>query len=118
AYDRPGKRTETWANYKHGSTSSSTGDDDIRSTYAYDVLAELTGYCPAKQVQAGGCDPTSGSNTQAWHYTFDQMGRQTVSVPSVNQSAVALNTSETVFETGGRIAKTCTYPAGQSCTST
>jgi len=117
-YDRLGNRTETWANYKDGSTSGSTGDDDIRSIFAYDVLGELTGYCPAKQVQAGGCDPTSSSNAQAWHYTFDQMGRQTVSVPPVNQSAAVLNTSETVFDTGGRIAKTCTYPAGQSCTST
>jgi RHS repeat-associated protein len=117
-YDRLGDRTETWANYQDGSTSSSTAADDVRSTFAYDVLGELTGSCPAKQVQVGGCDPTSGTNVQAWHYTFDALGRQTKTVPPVNTTATALDTTETVYQAGGRVDKTCTYSAGGSCTST
>jgi RHS repeat-associated protein len=116
-YDRLGDQTETWANYRNGVTTGGTADDDIRSTYAYDVAGELIGYCPAVQVKLGSCDPTNAGNVQAWHYVFDALGRQTKTIPPVNQSVAALTTSETVYESGGHIGETCQYPAGTSCGS-
>ncbi|HET9851991.1 MAG TPA: RHS repeat-associated core domain-containing protein [Candidatus Limnocylindrales bacterium] len=92
-------------------------DDDVTSTFAYDVLGELTGYCPAVQA-AGSCDPSSGSEVKAWHYEYDDLGRQTRTIPPVNQYVTALTTEETVYEDGGRVAKTCRYPAGTSCGAT
>jgi RHS repeat-associated protein len=115
AFSRLGSQTETVANYRDGVTSGTNTDDDVRSTFASDVLGELTGYCPAVQVKASGCDPANAANTQAWHYEFDALGRQTKSIPPVNTTATAQTTQETVYETGGQMAKTCAYPAGQSC---
>jgi uncharacterized protein RhaS with RHS repeats len=48
------------------------------------------------------------------------MGRQTTTVAPVNLGqasggATQLNTSETVYDPGGRVSEVCTYPAGQSC---
>jgi RHS repeat-associated protein len=39
-------------------------------------------------------------------------------MPPANTAVTALATSETVYESGGRVAQTCTYPAGTSCGST
>jgi RHS repeat-associated protein len=117
-YDRLGNQTETIANYRDGTTTGGTSDDDVRSTYAYDVLGELIGYCPADEVKVGGCDPSSSSEVQAWHYGVDAMGRQTTTIPPVNTAAVALTTEEVVYQPGGRIDKTCRYPAVTSCGST
>jgi hypothetical protein len=50
-------------------------DDDVRSTFAYDVLGELIGSCPAVEGKIGGCDPSSSGEVQAWHYGFDKLGR-------------------------------------------
>jgi RHS repeat-associated protein len=116
-YNRLGQQTETFLNYRDGTTSGSTADDDVRSTFAYDVLGELTGYCPAVQVKIGGCDPADANETQAWHYAFDDLGRQTKTIPPVNVTATAQVTQETVFQAGGRTDKTCAYPAGSSCGS-
>jgi RHS repeat-associated protein len=117
-YDRLGNQVETWENYRDGVTSGSPNDDDVRSIFAYDVLGELLGYCPANQVATGTCDPASGSNNQAWHYTFDKLGRQTTTVPPVNAAgAAALDSSKSVFETGGHLQKTCLYMAGGDCGS-
>ena len=117
-HDRLGNQTDTWANYRDGVTTGGTADDDVHSTYAYDVMREQVGYCPAVQVNTTTCDPTSSSNSQAWHYVFDAMGRQTKTIPPVNTSLTALTTTETVYETGGRVAQTCQYTAGASCGST
>ena len=114
-YDRLGHQTATTLNYRDGTTTGGTADDDVTSTFAYDVLGEQTGYCPAVQVKAGGCDPTSASNAQAWHYVFDDLGRQVKTIRPVNSIATALATSETVYEAGGHTAQTCTYPAGGTC---
>lgn len=117
AYDRLGNQTETVANYRDGLTTGGAAADDVRSTFAYDVLGELIGYCPAVEVKLGGCDPASGSEVQAWHYGFDALGRQTTTVPPDNTAAADLTTEEVVYETGGRLLKTCRYPAGTSCGS-
>jgi RHS repeat-associated protein len=119
AFDRLGNQTETIGNYRDGTASGATADDDAKATFAYDVLGELTDYCPAVQVQsAGGCDPADTGEAQAWHYGFDAMGRQTKTIAPDNATVTDLTTNETVYEAGGRVAKTCTYPAGTSCGST
>jgi RHS repeat-associated protein len=118
-YDRLGNQTQTWANYWNGATSGSPNDDDVESTYAYDVLGELVGYCPANQVVTGTCDPAVGTNTQAWHYGFDKLGQPTTTVPPVtNAGAAALDTTKSVYETGGRLAQTCLFAAGADCGAT
>jgi RHS repeat-associated protein len=117
--DRLGHQLETWLNYQVGAATTPTGDTNVKSTFAYDVLGELIGYCPAVQVQGtGGCDVTSGTEPKAWHYAFDALGRQTKTIPPVNTTAAAQVTSETVYETGGRVGQTCSYPAATSCTAT
>lgn len=114
-YDRLGKQTETIANYVDGITTGGTADDDVRSTFAYDVLGELTRYCPAEEVKVGGCTPSDINEAQAWRYEFDKLGRQTKTIPPDNTAVTDLTTEEVVYELGGRIAKTCRYPAGTSC---
>ena len=42
-YDRLGNQVETIANYRDGVTTGGVADDDVRSTFAYDVLGELIG---------------------------------------------------------------------------
>jgi RHS repeat-associated protein len=126
AYDRLGRRTATIANYDNGTpTDGDTIDDDAKSTFAYNATGELLAYCPARAVASATdlCDPTSTATASnayrsAWHYTYDAMGRQTRTIPPVNTLTSALNTSETVYEAGGRVARTCSYPAGSSCTGT
>jgi RHS repeat-associated protein len=114
-YDRLGNQTETVANYQDGTTAGGTASDDVRSTFAYDVLGELIGYCPAEEVNIGGCDPSNSGEDQAWRYAFDALGRQTKTIPPDNTAITDLTTEETVYEAGGRVAKTCRYPAGTSC---
>jgi RHS repeat-associated protein len=116
--DRLGHQTETWLGYQVGGSTTATGDVNVKSTFAYDVLGELTGYCPARQVYSPGCDPTSGTDTHAWHYAFDAMGRQTTTTPPVNQTNTALTTTEQVYDTGGHLTSTCRYPAGSACAAT
>ncbi len=72
----------------------------------------------ANQVFAGGCDPTSISNAQAWHYWFDALGRSTRTVPPDNTTANDLNSMVSSFEPGGRLTKACVVPAGAWCSST
>ncbi len=125
-FDRLGRQIDTYANYRSGTPIDGTSDDsDVRSRYAYDALGELVAYCPARAVaSADACDPTSTNTTSnqyksAWHYGFDAMGRPTTTVPPVPAgSATPLATSETVYEAGGRVAKTCAYPAALSCAGT
>src|SRR5207244_6909246 len=105
AFNRLGYQTDTYLNYKDGLTTGGTADDDVRSSFAYDVLGELTGYCPAVQVKAGGCDPVANATGQACQYAFDQLGRQTKTIPPVNQYVTGLATDETVYQAGGRIDK-------------
>ena len=116
-YDRLGNQVETTLNYQNGDTNLPAGvdDDDVKSTFAYNVLGELVGYCPAVQVVTTTCDPGDTADVQAWRYTFDNVGRQTKTIPPDNGVVQDLSTSETVYETGGHVAKTCTYPVGQSC---
>jgi len=62
AYDRLGRVTTATLDYIDGSTSSATADDDVKSTYAYDAIGELVGYCSSAQVYLGGCVPGTGTN--------------------------------------------------------
>jgi YD repeat-containing protein len=118
-YDRLGNQVETIANYRDGVTTGGTASDDVRSAFAYDVLGELTGYCPAVQVASvGSCAPGTTTEPKAWHYAFDAMGRQTKTIPPDNSAITDLTTEETVYEPGGRVAKTCRYIAGAGCAST
>jgi RHS repeat-associated protein len=111
-FDRLGHQTATIANYRDGTATGGIADDDVKSTYAYDVLGELIGYCPANYVFSATCTVTDPANTYAWHYEFDKLGRQTRTIAPVNQTAVPLAVSETVYQAGGRVDKMCTYPAG------
>ena len=118
AYDALGRLTAATANYLDGVSSGAAAADDITSTFASDAALALTGYCPAVQVRAGGCDPASPSEDQTWHYEYDAAARPTVTAPPLNTSAVVLNLTETQYDAGGRVSKTCSYPAGGSCSGT
>ena len=120
-YDRLARQTATIANYVNGVTSSASGDDDVRSTYAYDALSELTGYCPAVQVYAASCSPTlSAAAATAWHYDTDAAGHAVAEIPPVNVSATALSTTYHEYDAGGRMTRTCTAADGTnpSCAGT
>jgi len=121
AYDRLGNPTDVWANYRNGTTTTATGDTDVHSSFASDVLGELAGYCPAREVFIGGCTASDPAESQAWHYAYDAMGRQ-ITVKSPDTTTVAkLDMNETVYDSGGRVTKTCVYPAYPtlgSCTGT
>src|SRR5262249_41904885 len=69
-------------------------------------------------ASVGSCTVTTTSEAKAWHYEFDDLGRQTKTIPPVNTAITALTTEEIVFQPGGRVDKTCRYPAGTSCAST
>ncbi len=108
-YDRLGRTVATTANYDDGTSSGPTGADDLRSTFAYDALGELTAYCPATAVVVDSCNPTQTVTTgndykSAWHYTYDAMGRMATQVAPVNVTATALDTTVWAYETGGRLA--------------
>ena len=113
--DRLGDVTATIANYVDGSASSASSDDDLQSTFAYDAIGEKLGSCSPAQVYAGGCDPASASNHQAWHYTYDAMGHLVSQVPPVTTSLTALDTTAWTYDAGGQLTSTCDYPAGGSC---
>jgi RHS repeat-associated protein len=119
AFDRLNRVVATTANYVDGSPSGSTGSDDVTSTFAYDALGELTGYCPAKQVQAAACNPATASSPTAWHYGYDKMGRIVSQVPPVNVLAgsTATNSKSWVFDVEGRVTSQCDFAAGGSCTT-
>ncbi len=114
AYDRLGNVTTTVQNYQDGVASGQYTDDDVTSTFAYDAVGELTGYCPAAQVWAGGCDPTSAGSAQAWHYVFDDAGHLSAQTPPVNTTAQALAATRWEYDAGGRLALTCDTSAPAS----
>jgi RHS repeat-associated protein len=111
-FDRLGRTSATILDYVNGTPSGPAGTDDLKSTFAYDTLGEQIGYCTAVQVQVIGCDPSSGSNAQAWHYTYDALGRMATQVPPVNATATALDTRAWTYETGGRLASVIDRTAG------
>jgi RHS repeat-associated protein len=84
----------------------------VTSTFAFDVLGELIGYCPAEQVYIGGCDPSSASEDQAWHWTYDAMGHQATQVPPVNQTVAVLDTTAWAYDAGGRLTSVTDQSAG------
>ncbi len=116
--DRLGRSTKVTLNYQDGTASGATATDDVASAFGYNTAGEMTGYCPANQVFAGGCDPTSISNAQAWHYWFDALGRSTRTVPPDNTTATDLNSMVSSYEPGGRLTKACVVPTGLWCSST
>ena len=111
AYDRLGRLTSTTDNYLDGTAGSATSDDDVASRFAYDALGELTGYCSGKQVFVAGCDETSPTNVQVWHYAYDDAGHLLSQTPPVNLTATALVTSRSEYDTGGRLVKSCDGPS-------
>ena len=74
----------------------------------------MLGYCPAKATTF--CDAANPANGEAWHYAYDAMGRQTKTIPPDNVGT-DLNTSETVFDAGGRVDTVCSHPAGMNCSA-
>ena len=120
-FDRLGRQTATAANYVNGVTSGPTGDDDVRSTYAYDNLGELIAICPAAQVYAAGCSPTpSAAAATAWHDDYDAAGHQVAEIPPANVTATALLATYSYYDAGGRLTRTCTVANGSnaSCAGT
>jgi hypothetical protein len=107
-------------------TALSIGHESDGSTQFRGSLAHLAVYksvLSAAQVAAhyAAATGTGGNDYKsAWHYTYDAMGRQTTTVPPVNGGgATALDTTETVYDAGGRVARACSEPVGATaCTDT
>jgi hypothetical protein len=105
-------------------TSSATGDDDVRSTFAYNAAGELVAYCPARNVQsADACDPTNTTTTSdayksAWHYAFNAAGLMVQQVPPVATTVTQLATKVWEYDAGSRLTKACDAPASATtCTA-
>jgi RHS repeat-associated protein len=132
AYNRLGQLTDTWLNYVYGGDpSSDTIDQDAHSTFAYDAIGEMIGYCSAENqfraVQAGtACDPVNVSAQGhpgvafAWHFASNSGGRKIGQTPPVNSAgAAALDATAWTYDVAGHVTSVCDYPAGQSpCTNT
>jgi RHS repeat-associated protein len=118
-HDRLGRLTATVANPVDGTpTDGASIDDDVTSTFAYDALGELIGYCPPVQVAVGGCDPSQTGEAQAWRYAYDALGRRISETPPVNTSQTALDSTLWTYEPGGRLGAACRAAAGTtSCTA-
>jgi RHS repeat-associated protein len=102
-HDALGRVTAVVANQRNGAAASATSDDDVRSTFAYNAVGELLGYCSAVQVQVGGCDPADGGENQAWHYGYDTLGRRVSQIPPLNTSVTPLNAREWIYAPAGRL---------------
>jgi RHS repeat-associated protein len=117
-YDRRANVIATTADYVPGATAGAIVN--VKSTFAYDNLRELTASCPAGRVQADACDPTVPS-TSSWRQTYDAAGHVIDAIPPVNATAAALVTTTAVYDTasgGARLSQTCDHPAGaSSCTA-
>ena len=119
--DRLGRVVATTANDVDGVTSGIAGDDDVRSTYAYDALGEQIAYCPAQQVFAASCSPAlSAAAATAWHDDYDAAGHQVTQVPPVNTTATPLAASYAYYDAGGRMTVSCSTADGSnaSCAGT
>ncbi len=115
-YDRLGNITQAVLNDVASPTdTSATSDQDVTSTFAYNALGELTGYCPAAAVwSTGSCDPKSSSDPNAWHYAFDDAGHLAVQTSPVNTIAQALASTRWEYDAGGRLAASCDTAAPAS----
>jgi len=124
-YDRLGRVTATTSNYVDGVWSSANPDRDVSSTYAYDALGEMTGYCSAQNRGDAGtlCDPTSGSATTAWHYSYDAAGHLIYQKPPTVTplptgvtalGGVQLSSNAWVYDAGNRLTQVCTIPSWAS----
>ncbi|MEI7743326.1 MAG: LamG-like jellyroll fold domain-containing protein [Chloroflexota bacterium] len=116
-YDRLGRTTRTVQNYANGTPTDATGaasDDDVTSTFAYNALGELLAYCPARNVLADECDPTSATTTSlayrsGWHWAYDALGRTVRQAPPIvseTGGAGNLAVREWVYDAGGLLAAT------------
>jgi RHS repeat-associated protein len=114
-YDRLGRTISTTANYRDGAPTAAATDDDLTATFAFDALGELLGSCSPQQVYLGGCAPGTPSSGQAWHYTYDAMGRQVTQVPPINQTLTALDSRSWTYDAGSRLTTVCDFAAGGSC---
>ncbi|MEX2548470.1 MAG: polymorphic toxin-type HINT domain-containing protein [Chloroflexota bacterium] len=113
-YDRRGNVTGSTANYVSGGAVNA--DQNVKATFAYDDLNEMTASCAPKHVQAG-CNPSTPSTT-AWRYTFDALGHISTETPPANSTGTALSATTYGYDTatgGTRLWRTCDHPAGGSC---
>jgi YD repeat-containing protein len=140
AYDRAGNVIS-----EDRSLTGPSGDNGSGAVaYTYDRLSRLTGesgLTPSKSYtydQDGNrLTKVEGSTTFDYAYdrsdalvsviktggslqsfSYDAYGRQLTEVPPDNVTAKDLDTSAWVYEAGGRLDKTCAYPATGSCAST
>jgi RHS repeat-associated protein len=120
-YDRIGDPVSTIQGDDGGTWSSSAPDHDVKSTFAYDALGELIGYCPARNMVSGlTCTVTTTSDANAWHYGFDAAGHQvsvTAPVASGLSPANRLDVTSTTYDAGGRVTQVCSYPTSASSCS-
>jgi RHS repeat-associated protein len=115
-YDRRGNITASTLNYVAGGATNAS--QNVKATFAYNNLDEMTASCAPKQVQAG-CNPSTPSSS-AWRYTFDALGHIVSETPPANTSGTALSATSYVYDTangGARLTRTCDHPAGGSCAS-
>ncbi|HVM29949.1 MAG TPA: LamG-like jellyroll fold domain-containing protein [Candidatus Limnocylindrales bacterium] len=115
-YDRRGNITSSTLNYVAG--AGSTSSQNVKATFAYNNLDEMTAACAPRQVQAG-CNPSTPSSS-AWRYTFDALGHIVSETPPINTTGAPLSATTYVFDTahgGARPVRTCDHSAGGSCAS-
>ena len=102
-FDRLANNIATTLNDTGVAPVAQTDDHGVKTRFAYDVLGELTGMCPAQQVWITGCDETSSSNVQAWHWTYDVAGNQVSQVPPANTTLTPLDSTVWTYDGGGRL---------------
>jgi YD repeat-containing protein len=122
-YNRLGNVRVTWLGYQNGTTSSGTGTDDVRSTFAYNAAGELIRYCSAKEFvwplwNGSSCNVDDAASTSAWHYGYDEAGHLTKQVAPVNQLLTPLDTKFWVYDPGMRLTKACDAPVAATDCST
>jgi hypothetical protein len=85
----------------------------------------MTGYCSAQNRGDTGtsCDPTSGSATTAWHYSYDAAGHLIFQKPPTvtplptgvtGLGGVQLSSNTWVYDAGNRLTQVCTIPSWAS----
>ncbi|MBA3877544.1 MAG: hypothetical protein C0498_11555, partial [Anaerolinea sp.] len=113
-YDRLGNVTASILNFISG--AAATSDQNVRATFAYDALGELTASCAPQRV-LDGCTPAP-SDPGAWRYAYDAAGHVIQETPPGNEIATPLTATTYVYDTsagGARLIRTCDHPATGSC---
>lgn len=117
-YDRLNDVLSTTQNDTGASWSATYPDRNVRSSFAYDALGELTGTCPARNQEAGlTCNPASGSDANAWEEAYDAAGHLVSETPPTVSSITQLDRTLWTYDAGGRLTETCDVAISASACS-